>query len=339
MKTRNHAFDLLCGLCIVRMISLHVMQFCGHSGDVWWAGVMRWSFFFMSFFFFKAGYFNKSTAGPSTLGYIIDRIRRLIVPYISWALIGDAIYFAFLPHMISLYKKPIEPVALSMVWERGQAFGNGPLWFLLSFFAVYIVAHLLDKARPRGWRWVVIVLPFVSYLCYRKGNPLWFGLDNVFIGVYFFYLGRAWHRFMDWMGRRLTLELSCVLCVVFVVGNLAWHAEHTMSSNTFTGNPVLATLNISCVLCGLSGVLISGRVPRVPLISFIGEHSMVYFVAHYPMLYLYKFVHLSFHRSIFGRYDDALLLLPIVLCLCSWLVPYVERVPWLSGRFVKQQGG
>ena len=59
MKQRNHAFDILCGICIIRMVTLHIMAFCGEDKQDWWLEVMRWSFFFMSFFFFKAGYFNK----------------------------------------------------------------------------------------------------------------------------------------------------------------------------------------------------------------------------------------------------------------------------------------
>ena len=59
---------------------------------------------------------------------------------------------------------------------------------------------------------------------------------------------------------------------------------------------------------------------------------MVYFIAHYPILYFYKFTHLCFGRSIYGRYEEAIVLLPTLLIVCTWLVPYVERVPWLSGR-------
>ena len=60
MKERNHTFDFLCGICIIRMICLHTITFCGHKDDAWWLEVMGWSFFFMCFFFFKAGYFNKT---------------------------------------------------------------------------------------------------------------------------------------------------------------------------------------------------------------------------------------------------------------------------------------
>ena len=62
LKKRNHAFDILCGICIIRMVTLHIMAFCGQDKQDWWLEVMQWSFFFMSFFFFKAGYFNKGTS-------------------------------------------------------------------------------------------------------------------------------------------------------------------------------------------------------------------------------------------------------------------------------------
>ena len=73
MKTRNHAFDILCGICIIRMVTLHIMAFCGQDKQDWWLEIMRWSFFFMSFFFFKAGYFNKGTSAGTDLEYLRDR--------------------------------------------------------------------------------------------------------------------------------------------------------------------------------------------------------------------------------------------------------------------------
>ncbi len=332
MKERNHAFDLLCGLCIVRMVSLHIMQFCGHAEDDWWQCVMRWSFFFLCFFFFKAGYFNKSLEGD-TVTYCVDRAKRLFVPYVACALVGDAVYFAFLPRMVTLYHHPIEPLSWSLLWSRGEAFGNPPVWFLLSFFATYILAHFIDKIKPL--RWAILGFPFVSYYLFTLHNPLWLGLNNVFIAVFFFTLGRVWSHAMERMGRGLTVRVSAVLVVLFVAGNILWHGEYTMSANRFTGNPLLTVVNVSAALCGLSGLLIALRLPRIPVLGYIGEHSMVYFIAHYPMLYFYKFVHLSFNRSIYGRYDDVIILVPVVLCLCTWLVPYIESVPWLSGRWNK----
>ena len=99
MKKRNHAFDFLCGICIIRMVTLHIMSFCGHADDEWWREVMQWTYFFMSFFFFKAGYFNKTVAGDSK-AYLIDKSKHLLVPYLTCGSIGFLIYMAFQPFLI-----------------------------------------------------------------------------------------------------------------------------------------------------------------------------------------------------------------------------------------------
>ena len=101
-KERNHAFDILCGICIIRMVTLHIMAFCGKDKVDWWLEVMQWSYFFMSFFFFKAGYFNKGT-GTNDKEYLIDRCKRLFIPYLGAGLIGGAVYFAFYPHLSAKY--------------------------------------------------------------------------------------------------------------------------------------------------------------------------------------------------------------------------------------------
>lgn len=335
MKQRNHAFDLLCGLCIVRMVSLHVMTFCGHNHDAWWEEVMQWSYFFMSFFFFKAGYFNKSVAGNS-LTYVKDKAKRLLIPYLTTGLIGCAVYFAFMPMLVDRYHKPIEPLEWSHIWETSSFYGNQPTWFLFSFFTAYVLVHYIEKVKDLHW--LILSFPFFSYFLYYWDNPLPMSLDNVFIGVFFFELGRLWHMLMDRWGRRRTIIISSMLCIAFVVSNIVFHdCSYAMSSNTFRGNPLITVINVTCILCGLAGLLIAIQTPCIPAINFIGEHSMVYFVGHYPILYFVKFTHLCFGRSIYGKYDEAILLIPIVFIVCTWLVPYIEGTPWLSGRWPKKK--
>ena len=329
MKQRNHAFDFLCGICILRMVSLHVMQMCGEGGQDWWNVIMSWSFFF-----FKAGYFNKSLAGDSK-AYCLDNAKRLLIPYLAAGLIGDVIYFAFFPQLLSMYKNPIEPITWSMVWERSHFFGNPPCWFLFSFFSAYILAHFIEKVRYLHW--IVLLFPWVSYWMYTLNNPMWMSFNNVFIGIFFFSLGRVWRKAMERMGKQTTIYVSVALIVYFVIANFLWHGEYAMARNAFDGNPVMAVINTTAILCGLAGLLIAVDMPRIPLINFIGEHSMVYFISHYPILYFYKFTHLCFGRSIWGRADDVIILLPALFMICSWLVPYIERVPWLSGRWPKKE--
>ena len=331
MRERNHAFDILCGICIIRMVSLHIMAFCGQEDQEWWREVMRWSFFFMSFFFFKAGFFNKGTSSGTDMDYLKDRSKRLLVPYVTSGVIGLVVYFSFYFPLVDRYKKFVEPLEWSHIWMKSGFYGNSPIWFLFSFFVVYMMVHYIDKVKHLCW--LTVFFPAISYWAYRTGNNVPMSLGNVFIACYFFYLGRLWQWAMCRFEVRRLMAASWLMVLLFVVLGFVAPGTYNMSQNIFTGNALMAVVRATLVLCGLSGVLLTARVPRIPWLCFIGEHSMVFFISHYPMLYFYKFTHLSFGRSIYGRVDDALILLPVVFCICSWLVPYVERVPWLSGRW------
>ena len=331
MRERNHAFDILCGICIIRMVSLHIMAFCGQEDQEWWGEVMRWSFFFMSFFFFKAGFFNKGTSSGTDMDYLKDRSKRLLVPYVTSGVIGLVVYFSFYFPLVDRYKKFVEPLEWSHIWMKSGFYGNSPIWFLFSFFVVYMMVRYIDKVKHLCW--LTILFPALSYWAYKTGNNVPMSLGNVFIACYFFYLGRLWQWAMCRFEVRRLMAASWLMVLLFVVLGFVAPGTYNMSQNIFTGNALMAVVRATQVLCGLSGVLLTARVPRIPWLCFIGEHSMVFFISHYPMLYFYKFTHLSFGRSIYGRVDDALILLPVVFCICSWLVPYVERVPWLSGRW------
>lgn len=331
MKERNHAFDILCGICIIRMVSLHIMAFCGQEEQEWWGEVMRWSFFFMSFFFFKAGFFNKGTSSGTDMDYLKDRSKRLLVPYVTSGVIGLVVYFSFYFPLVDRYKKFVEPLEWSHIWMKSGFYGNSPIWFLFSFFVVYMMVRYIDKVKHLCW--LTVFFPAISYWAYRTGNNVPMSLGNVFIACYFFYLGRLWQWAMCRFEVQRLMAASWLMVLLFVVLGFVAPGTYNMSQNIFTGNALMAVVRATLVLCGLSGVLLTARVPRIPWLCFIGEHSMVFFISHYPMLYFYKFTHLSFGRSIYGRVDDALILLPVVFCICSWLVPYVERVPWLSGRW------
>ena len=339
MKQRNHAFDFLCGICIIRMITLHTITFCGHKDDDWWGIVMAWSFFFMCFFFFKAGYFNKTVSGNSR-EYVKDKAKRLLIPYVAWGTIGFLVYAFYLPFEIKRYHHPIEPMKWEHLWKTSSFWGNEPVWFLLSFFSAYILVHYMKKihiVKPISVFQTVILctFPFLSYWLWKWGNPLILSLNNVFMGAFFFYIGRGWRWILEHVSRQQALIISTLLIIAFVISNVVWHGEYIMSTNRFEGDPWAAFFNTMAILLGLSGFLIALPLPRIPFINYIGEHSMVYFVAHYPILQFYRFTHISFGRSIYGRWDDFIILMVFVLCFCTLLVPYIEKVPWLSGRFRK----
>ncbi len=343
MKERSHAFDLLCGICIVRMVMLHITQFCGFTKLEWWTEIMHWSYFFMSFFFFKAGYFNK-TIGGDTKAYLLDKTRRLMVPYFSWGIIGCIVYFFFVIFIFPPKHTCVQAVCWEHLWNTSCVYGNDPLWFLMSFYLMYVFVHLIEKIphirikdKSFSWSWVVVLFPYVSFWLHQQGDPLPLNISNVFFGVFLFWLGKLWHKFVDRMGRSRTIMISLVLIAVFIVLNSQFDIAHNMLDNRWDGDFLPLFSAIVCVICGLSGLLLSLRMPRIPLIGFIGEHSMVYFVCHMVILTFYNFVHSANTRSLRGHWEDYFILIFIIFTICSLLVPHVEKIPFLSGRYQKRK--
>ena len=127
-----------------------------------------------------------------------------------------------------------------------------------------------------------------------------------------------------------------MLTALFLYGNRHWHGECDVALNKWVQRPWGSVANTLCALCGLSGILLSLPLRRVPLICFVGEHSMVFFVMHYPLLYFYRMGLMVCHVSIRGHWLHAVLLLTLTFALCTLSVRSVERVPWLSGRWKKK---
>lgn len=355
MKERNHAFDFLCGICIIRMIFLHVTNSCGFGQESWWVPIMDWSYYFMSFFFFKAGYFNKTVAGDSK-EFIKKKFKQLMVPYFVWGFIGNIIYFFFVWFILDPKNVFVKQVSIDHIWKSSQFYGNIPCWFLFSFFQSYIIAHLIAKVPPLlripipevlRWHphrtvlnfkihWFILLFPFVSFWLWQQDNPLWFSLNNMFIGIYLFYLGRLWHFLMEKLGKTITVSLSMIMLLAYVYLNATYGGKYTMSDNRWEGDFFVVTFSITFVLCGLSGLLLNMNLPRIPVLNYIGQHSMVFFVAHYPIMMLYKLIRSANVKTLRGHWDDYTILLLVIFGFCFLLVPYVEKIPWLSGRFKKK---
>ncbi len=353
MKQRNHAFDLLCGLCILRMILLHTVSMCGFRREHWFVEIMYWTFFFMSFFFFKAGYFNKGIV-LDYRSYLTDRARRLLVPYFVWGLIGSVIYFSFLYFVPALHPT-LAKIRWSHVYTLSHFYGNPPCWFLFSFFCAYIVIGTVNKLHLNCiYNFIVPTFPFISYYLFTIKNPLWMSLNNVFMGLFFFQLGHWWRLLQDRLrkndkeqskGETLSgispatvflLVISCLLIAEFIYFNRHYHGEYDMSLNKWVHRPWAAAINATCALVGLSGLMLIVIKRRIPFVNYIGEHSMVFFVVHYPIIFIYRFSCIAFGHNIRHNWIDCVVLTALILIACRLLVPYIERVSWLSGRIKKK---
>ena len=330
---RNHAFDILCGLCILRMVTLHVVCQTSLRQAEWWKPIMEWSFYLMSFFFFKAGYFNKGVQGNSR-AYCLDKFRRLMIPYFSWAAISAAICLFFMLTFPGRFPGTEHSFHTFRIWIGGFTWGNSPLWFLPCFFTSYIMVHFIEKVKHLNL--IILFFPLLSYWLFTLGNPLYLMMNNVFCGAFFFYLGKVWHRILGRTGDRTGLAVSMVLTAAFILCNIYLHGEYEMRTNSFTGPFWQVMMNTILALTGLSGILLTTHVRRIPGICYIGEHSMVYYIGHYPLIMLYVFLSVLLEHNIKRSVPDMMIMTLLVFAICTLLVPFIESVFWLSGKSLPQ---
>lgn len=314
------------------MVMLHITESCDMRQTELWDFLMHWSYYFMCFFFFKAGYFNKTVGGDS-LAYCKDKAKRLMLPYVSWGLIAFCIYAFFCIFIFPPNNTAVKILHWSHLWETSMVYGNAPCWFLMSFFSAYIAIHFIEKVRHLHW--IILGFPVIGYFLWKWGNPIWLDLNNVFMGLFFFFLGQQWHRLLRHLGNKRILALSIVMTIAFGIINSQTSVAYTMSSNNWVGDPYITMVCLVLALCGISGILLALPTPRIPLINFVGQHSMVFFVAHYPILTFYKFVKSASVHTMRHHIDDYILVTILIFSICFWILPYVEATPWLSGRFKK----
>ena len=321
MKTRNHTFDLMCGLCMLGFIVAIVTDKCKMHDAAWAVEIRRWTYLAVGLFFFKSGYFSPSADEP-LMPLLRRKARRLLVPYVVWAVAGMVLYFGFLhffPKPLHAYR---EAVHWMHAWETGQWYGNEVLWVLPSLYVTCVMGTLLQRLRWVGY--VAILLPLVGWWLSCVGNPLPLGLGNVFVGTYLYMLGHWWAL----VERRLTptwgILLSTALAVAALTSNFFWHGEYTMSDNIWTGSATAAIVNASLALCGLTGVLEALITRRVPLLGFVGRHSLTFLVLPNLMIMYYNFVHIIGKRTMAGHWSDFIAATVICACLCAWLANYLE---------------
>lgn len=85
--------DTISGFFIIQIIIGHLLQFCGLY--VYMSEWTKVFCFFMPFFYFKSGIFAKLTTDKITLTSINPLVKKLLVPYVGFTLLGLYIKHAF----------------------------------------------------------------------------------------------------------------------------------------------------------------------------------------------------------------------------------------------------
>lgn len=180
---RNESIDSVAGIMILYMVFTHVCQHYHLEHSNFYMSLERLLYFFMPWFYFKAGMFFKVGNSKDVIG---KSAKRLIKPFLIYSLVGHVCYcfFNYMKGALSLsVLVPYRSLLLT-----GSIPGNLPLWFLLSLFGCKVIFNFA-MSRKISAELVASTSLVVVCLLHTIGFNHPFYVANVLTGLFFMSLG------------------------------------------------------------------------------------------------------------------------------------------------------
>lgn len=271
---RNKAIDSVAGILIIYMVFTHVCQHFGYEQSAIYMALEHIFYFFMPWFFFKAGMFFKIEDSKTLFN---KSYTRLICPFILYSLIGHICYCGICYLQGNFHLSTLVPY-YSLLME-GSIPGNLPLWFLLTLFACRIIFNFLYKKVP------VYLVAFASLV-------LAFGLHLIDFKHPFYVASTMTGLFFMSVGYILTKQMKItppilLVCLLTYVLSLSFPSFVGMRSNhLYYGVYILWILYSVCgiVLMNFVGYKFLNN---TKILSSLGKYSMEIYCLHWiPLLFL-----------------------------------------------------
>jgi len=255
--------------------------------------------------------------------------KRLLLPYFVFLIIGLLCEAYFnsqqqVPASFSLFLK----TRLLEIVDKSTLEAVSPCWFLLSLFVVRVVFQMCVKLKisPILLAVVSLVVAYLVYYCsvlHDYSYSLQWGdghcwnlhlpyyLGNMSLGLMCYSLGYVLRdkQFSRW--------IVYVTFLLFVAKYFVWAELDFRADNPWGTNYWLATLY------GVSGCVVFNNLfrriaaKRIPVLTNIGENSMIYYLVHWPVMY---FITQRFYGSVFDLSPEVrFAVLSSILVFVLWL--------------------
>lgn len=272
-RVRDASLDVLSGAMVAWMLLHHLVQWSSLTGNVAYHWALGWLFFFMPWFFFKAGMVFRPVQGGYRrhTGKVASRLLR---PLAVWFAIG---YLVGIPALLTndgwpVWRALLDPAVRFL--RYGSTVGNDPLWFLLSLFWVQLVAPFLWRGRL-FW---IVAAPLAGWFLQSRGILLPLGLSTVPLGVFFFLVGGLYAPLRSSKaGERATLLAS----VLFLAANPFAGSYVDLRLNELQYGGYLAFCSLSVLAMPLA--LAVAQAIDTRWLAWMGRNSMQIYVVHWPV--------------------------------------------------------
>ena len=285
----DNIFNLMKGLAIISVV-------VGHCSVASIEGFVNQ--YHLATFYFVAGYFFKPAYLDALKTFIVKRIKRLYLPFVSYGLMFLLLHNVFC--LLRLY--PVGDIySIDNFFRNGlRLFFQltsfepfmGAMWFAPSLLIVSIVYVVVRKAWPATKSGGVILCFLIGFICLKMGvkNPycIWDAMATVAI----FHLGcvgreRQWLQ--RYVGSVVTIVCIILMVVIYLWGGIVRFQASSMSNN----NPLLffvVPLAGVIMVYGVSKWISHTWLDKV--ISLCGDYSFEIMALHFISFKTVAIVHI-----------------------------------------------
>lgn len=272
-------WDIGAGVMIIWLLYFHAL-FPMLEGDI--LRDIPWFFFFMPWFFYKSGYFFNPKAVKENSK---KDAKKLLKQFAIWSAIGYVCYIlhhAILTLRVAFYT-PIRSLLLG-----GSIPMNNALWFLLTLFVVRFIANM---ALPKMNALVISIVSMLVACFIRLINYHYmpFTLYSATWGLCFFCAGYVMKKYEQnkWVVliaviiSLLAIFLTDIPNVYGMMATIQWYWYILWYPVSIAGCVVFNNVCSWIDNFGKS-VFWDNRLDMpLPILKWVGRHSMTFYVAHY----------------------------------------------------------
>lgn len=265
MVNRCCWLDFSKGIAILLVIIGHALQYYLYpstfSEEISWRIIYS---FHMPFFFILSGAaFSFSKKKCLSSFFIMSRIRRLMIPFVSWALVNLSI-MTIVNEKVSMYSYVINPA-------------HGGLWYLWALFYISIFVSLTYVFTRISYQLIASLLFYVALIVLSNTASGKFGLNEISRYFIFFCLG-YYARSLGWINYFVSSKKKCslLLFAAVLIWCVAFFAFVPNSENNFVNwiyksSIALSGSTVALLLCIL---MTSIKIPFKKFVEMFGTNTL-----------------------------------------------------------------
>ncbi|MCH5224951.1 MAG: acyltransferase [Muribaculaceae bacterium] len=324
-KERIQFIDLAKGICIILVVSLHIVPSIDEK-------LVFLPYLRMPLYYCLSGLFYKDYG--SFKNFTLKKVNNILIPFVAWYVIGYAIYY------LGRAVAPADHESLyhfDDIFVRSSFF-NIPIWFLLSLFWSNI---LFTGINAISKKWVpqllmIVAMAGIGLLMshYEVFNFLYFGVTLSCMP--FFFMGYMLKRSALLYPSSSKKKDFFIMMGCLILGMVFALYPETSNrlvyfSNRFEGHFSIFYITAICLVIGL--LLLTKFINHIPFVSYLGRYSIIVLITHSLLKSIYQpFLSRIVKLDIDPSYLEVVLLI-LILASMLIVIPFCKKyLPYITAQ-------